>query len=600
MRPSEGISQILNVEREIAVLLSSYTTFEARTLTAYDEFYRQVDDTRIDRHIRFLISKDAQITDKIRHFLQQDPEYPVIVPYGWSNFYQPTDNFILASIRSNYLIRDLFGYQTPLRHEYYFFGRDKLITAVLDDHRSGQNSSLFGLRKSGKTSTIYAIQRRAKAKGHHAVMIDCQDPAVHARNYSELLRFLVNEARTSFNFKPVTWNLEETPDAVSESFRKDMSQTLQQARSDVLLIFDEIENISPKTAASPHWRSGRDTILFWQTLRSFFQREAKYKLTFCFVGTNPHLFETSKINDIANPVYLFAPKTFLQPLTQADVKEMCERLGYFMGLDFDMQVIAHIHQRFGGHPFFTRLLCSRIHQKLPVSRPMAVSLVTSRAAESDGAAAVRNYVQEILDGLGAFYPEEYEMLEYLAKGERDKFRAVADEFPEFVEHAMGYGIITRRGDEHEFLFDAVRDAILHRERGSESIELRRAEVNRRRNKLEEEIRVALFHATKSLTADEWADLCRRCIPKQIDRIGLVGVRELFSKTQSPLYFLDLMAFVTEIGGFFDEKIASKVRSAFDTVNRLRIDAHAKSISDAEYSEWNGSMTLLEDIFLPPA
>ena len=88
-----------------------------------------------------------------------------------------------------------------------------------------------------------------------------------------------------------------------------MNDALNAAGCNVLLIFDEIENISPKTAASHHWRHEDDTLLFWQTTRSYFQSHSKHRLTFCFVGTNPHLFEMPKIRDVDNPVYLFAPNT---------------------------------------------------------------------------------------------------------------------------------------------------------------------------------------------------------------------------------------------------------------------------------------------------
>lgn len=602
MRPSEDLSTILNVEREIIVLFADYETFEARTLTAYERIYEQFDDGRIDKAVRFLISRDPQIVSKIRHYLEGDPEYPIVIPYTYLQFQSPTDNFILASVRSNYLIRDLFEYQSPLKQDYFFFGREKLLNHVIDVHRAGQNASLFGLRKSGKTSTIYAIQRRARALGCHTVAIDCQDPAVHAKTYSELLFFIANEIRKSFNMKPWSMPFEKRADQVSEQFSELMRQTLANARSDVLIIFDEIENISPKTAASPHWRAGHDTILFWQILRAFFQKIGKYKITFCFVGTNPHLFEMAKINDVDNPVYLFAPTTFLRPLSLEDVKEMCQRLGYFMGLDFDLAIILHVHRRFGGHPFFVRQLCSRIHQLEPLTRPTSVSLNVCKQAESAGAAVVRNYIREILDGLKIFYPEEYELLGYLARGDMERFSSVANAYPEFVEHLMGYGILTLRGGDHEFLFDAVKDALAME--GSEghisAFESRWGEVSARRNKIEEEIRTVLYHWSSRLSEDEWDAACDKCIPKQIEKVGRIGRRKFFSRSQSPLYLLDLMSLLEFSKFSTDRAEMSSIKRALDTVNKLRVDAHAKVMGDGEYKEWNAAISLLEDIFLPPA
>jgi hypothetical protein len=162
-----------------------------------------------------------------------------------------------------------------------------------------------------------------------------------------------------------------------------MDDALNTAGRDVLLIFDEIENISPQTAASPHWKSAGDTVLFWQTLRAYFQTPRNHKITFCFVGTNPHLFELPKIGDVDNPVYLFAPKTFIPMLSLPETAEMISRLGYFMGLDFSPTVIAHVQQRFGGHPFFIRQLCSQVHKRTPLNRPREVSIAVCRQAEQE-------------------------------------------------------------------------------------------------------------------------------------------------------------------------------------------------------------------------
>jgi hypothetical protein len=502
MRPAEEMSVALNVEREIAVLFADYETFEARTLHAFDQVYRQFDDVRVDGSLRFLISADQNIENLIRHYLQQNPEYPIIVPFRYEEFLQYKDGFLFYAIRKNYLIRDLFGYQLPLKHEYFFFGRTKLVENVLDLHKSGQNSGLFGLRKSGKTSTIYAIQRRAKTSGCRTLLLDCQDPAIHAKRSTALLEYIVLQARQEFGLKSVDTSLGSSPDQASENFRRLMTHTLNDARTDILLIFDEVENISPKTAASIHWRESNDALLFWQTLRAFVQQTKKYRLTFCFVGTNPHLFELAKISDIDNPVYLFAPKTFIPMLTFGETKEMVTRLGYFMGLDFDSSVISHLHNRFGGHPFFIRQLCSKIHKTAPLTRPHKVSLAVCRSAEQDSGSDIVGYLNEIMNSLQTFYPDEYSMLEYLSNGEVNTFLELAEYSTDYIEHLIGYGIIVRRGDDYEFAFDLVASAIkanLNREKDT-SLEHKRREISRRRNVVEEEIRSFLFRSYIRLNA----------------------------------------------------------------------------------------------------
>lgn len=602
MRPADELSVVLNVEREILVLFADYQTFEARTLRAFDLIFEQFDDVRVDRSFRILISGDPDIEDIIRHYLSQDPEYPILIPFRYDDFGQVSNDFIFSAVRRSYLIRDLFGYQSPLRQEYFYFGRTQLVEGVIDLHRSGQNSSLFGLRKSGKTSTIFAIQRKARTAGCRTLVIDCQDPAVHARRFGPLLDYILSLARSELNLRKIDTKLGDTADVISEKFRELITRTLNEAGTDLLLIFDEIENISPMTAASAHWRDSNDALLFWQILRSCFQNPSKYKMTFCFVGTNPHLFELPKLGGVDNPVYLFTPKTYIPMLTLPETRDMIARLGYFMGLDFDEKIAAYIHQLFGGHPFFIRQFCSQIHKKVPLNRPRGVSLRLCQETERDSVSDLRGYFDEILTNLRSFYPDEYNMLEYLADGEKETFNEIASEYPAFVEHLLGYGLIVKRGDDHEFAFDAVSRAIMANAARSATsdIESKRTEISRRRNRVEEEIRSALFRWARALAQGDWERIRDRCLTEVRRRvIGGITVNEAFSRRKSPLYLIELLKFVQTADMAVAGYTISDISTAINTVNTFRVDAHAGEITDESFTDVSSALEILEAVFVPP-
>ncbi|WP_331286772.1 MULTISPECIES: hypothetical protein [Methylobacteriaceae] len=252
MRPTDDLAILMNVEREILVIFSAYKSFEARSLKAFDLAIEAIDQRRPDPSVRFIISKDNMIEASIRNYLIKDPEYPVIIPFCFDEFRGNNNSFILARIRSNHLIRDLFAYQSPLRNEHFYFGRENLTSAVIDLHKSGQQSGVFGLRKSGKTSTIFAIQRKSKSASCRCIIIDCQDTSVHDRTYSELLEYMIVELRKQLGLKQRIVSLGQRSSEVSDGFKIAIQQILSEAQSDVLVIFDEIENISPITAASEH------------------------------------------------------------------------------------------------------------------------------------------------------------------------------------------------------------------------------------------------------------------------------------------------------------------------------------------------------------
>jgi hypothetical protein len=480
MRPTEDISAVLNVEREIVVLFADYETFEARTLRAFDLTCDQFDDVRVDRSLRFLVSRDRNIETTIRHYLLQDPEYPIVIPFKYDDFRSATDDFIFNAIRRNYLIRDLFGYQSPLKHEYYFFGRKGLVESVLDRHKSGQNSSLFGLRKSGKTSTIYAIQRRAKTANCRTLVIDCQDPSIHARRFGPLLEYILLEIRRELNLKQININLGDDPVLISQNFQRLMNDSLNAAGQ----------------------------------------------------------------------------------------------------------------------------LCSQIHKKMSPSRPRGVSINACNEAERDAVADFQGYMRDILDNLRSFYPDEYAMLEYLSRGDTEKFNEMAEYSSTYVEHLIGYGLVIRRGEDYEFGFDAVAEVVKRSLiiKQLPTLEEKWTQIGSRRNILEQEIRGALYRWAVKLSDDDWTKSLVACVTRtRCDQLGAITRREAFSRNNSPLYFIELLKFVEYCGEFaFGAATSKSVSAAMDTINKYRADAHAKNISDEDYKALSNAFDLLEDVFLPPA
>ncbi|NDV85615.1 hypothetical protein GTW51_02765 [Aurantimonas aggregata] len=601
MRPAETFSVVLNVEREFIVLFADYETFEARTLSAYDRVAEEFHDARIDNSIRFLVSADRNIETSIRHYLSQDPEYPIIVPFHYDDFRHSRNDFIIQRIRSNYVVRDIFGYQSPLRHEYFYFGRDNLINHVIDLHKSGQNSSLFGLRKSGKTSTIYAITRRAKVFGHKSITIDCQDPSVHARGYAELLSHIINEIRVSLGLKSKKVELTGEAFEISDQFKASMDSLLSEARSDILLIFDEIECISPNTASSPHWNEGYDTLYFWQILRSYFQNTRKYKLTFCFVGTNPTLFESPRIDGADNPVYLFAPKTFITPLSESDVFDMIKKLGFFMGMDFSSSILSKICGEYGGHPFFTRQLCSKIHHELGAGRPQQVGRKELESAVSKNRHPMKSYISDILLSLQRFYPLEFDMLSYLSQGKVENFEGLSTEYPELLEHLIGYGFIKKEGSSYELSFSSISDAFKGDNNPNVFNEQDASiEISKGRNRIERSIRQYLFYETNRMSREEWQELCQLSFPRTWEKNKTLTPRAVFSQGGSPLYFIDLLKTLQYLGNFATDAFGEgDIAGAMHVVNRHRVDAHATAIAEVDFTEWQAEMNVLDSVFEAP-
>ncbi|MGI8705408.1 MAG: hypothetical protein ACR2JJ_06390 [Sphingomicrobium sp.] len=109
VRPTDETSVFLNTERELLVVFTRYDTFEIRTLEAFGLFYEAVGSARVDQSIRFLVSADNNIEKTVKHYLDQHPEYPIIVPMTFKALERQM-NPLIKSVQRNYLVRDLFGF----------------------------------------------------------------------------------------------------------------------------------------------------------------------------------------------------------------------------------------------------------------------------------------------------------------------------------------------------------------------------------------------------------------------------------------------------------------------------------------------------------
>lgn len=599
-RPASEFSVHLNTDRELLFVFSKYDTFEIRTLESFDLFYAQLEQKRIDKSIRFLISGDPSTEGTIQRYLQQNPEYPIVVP-----IYTPSvkehGTELLESVRRNYLTRDLFGYQNPLREETFFFGRQEQVNAVLDLAKSGQSSSMFGLRKSGKTSSIYAIMRKAKAFGCTPVFLDCQSPAIHARRYNELLTLLIEETRTAVGKTKSLPQIEGSEVEVAEKFREQFKTVIGQAKSNFLIIFDEIENISPGTASSTHWDSERDCLLFWQNLRSFIQKDSNGKVSLCIVGTSPRLLELPEISNAPNPVYLFSQKRFINALAYEETKEMIDRLGFFMGLDFSPTQVARLQELYGGHPFFTRQVCSILHKSIEGYRPVKISNKKIEAAIEEFGGQLESYLDDILANLKRFYPDEFELLKSVALGDLAEVTEYGRDAPDLIDHLIGYDLIERRGDEFDIRYDAVKSALKRRFLGKDK-EFFWTQSMLRRNRLEQGLRNQLFHFSKNLSGEEWRSLLNASLTKaRFNALTSTEPRVIFSQKDSPLYWTDLIGILGNdmVFPYLGDRREGIIKAMRNVNFDGRKDSHAKSMTEEEFSKLDLSFLTLEDEFSDP-
>ena len=414
-----------------------------------------------------------------------------------------------------------------------------------------------------------------------------------------MLAHIISEVRKSIGQSKAVGSLGDSPVEVSQKFVQHMKSLLGQAKGHILIIFDEIENISPGTSATPHWNDQTDALYLWQTLRSFIQSESKGRLSICLVGTSPVLLELPKILDIANPMYLFSQKTFIPNLTFDETQEMVKTLGYFMGLEFTPELVSDLFTEYGGHPFFVRQVCSKVHKISPTDRPVQVSQKVLQRAKAEFGSQLEVYLREIFGQLEQLYQDEFDLLKAVVKGDTYEIDEFGREAPELIDHLIGYGIIEKNGDDFDIRFGAMR-AALKNFLVPDTRESRWTEISTRRNRLEADMRIMFFNWARTVPQSEWRDIIEGGLTKsRYDSLSSYEPLFLFSRQSSPLYLSDLMMLLKDGRALPFLNDRSVIVQNMDLVNKSRIDAHANEVGDEAMAQIRSALYFLEAEFLQP-
>lgn len=595
MKPTNVFSEMFNIEREIICVFSAYENFEPRTLDAFAESQKSISELRIEPMCKILISKDPAIEQKIDSLLKADPEQPIIVPFTYDEL---IDNFDSYFIRNRFIkhfySRNLFDFLSPLKSDLYFFGRSQLVHEIVNRHKSAEHTGLFGLRKSGKTSIIYAVERILNTTDNNYVSIDCESPSIHMLHWNELLEKIVILYHKSIGSKVKINTLNRYDEKyAADSFEEDILKIYaSKKKKSILLIFDEIERISPGTASSAHWRDGADFIYFWQTLRGFYQRHPNV-FTYMLVGTNPSCIENAMLAGHENPLFASVPCQYVPSFEIDQVRQMVKKLGKYTGLQFDEMIYSKLTDDFGGHPFLIRQACSVIHKECKGKRPILVDKALYEKTKKKFVENLTHYLDMVIQVLKDWYPDEYDMLKYLAQEDMDTFNTFAASNPEFTKHLIGYGLIQHSGNGYAFNIEVIKEYLSDQhkhERINLSDEEMVEEVSRRRNILEKGLRRIIKNSLKMTIGKKKAlEKLLSSLPGD-RRLALTSfdIDGLLAVDSSPLYFLDLKNIINREWESFQhifEMEKTKVLLMLDEINSTgRPEAHAKKIVQSDFDQ----------------
>ncbi|MDW6094355.1 AAA-like domain-containing protein [Vibrio rhizosphaerae] len=601
--PTDLYKDMFNLDREIIVVFSPYQAIQARTLDVFEHVAKKHSSLRVEKICNILVSADDNVEDSINELIKNEPETQIIIPFSYRELKKIQDSFFFRNrFRKYFYTRDLFAFEAPLKKDIYFFGRSDLIQELINRLKSGENSGVFGLRKTGKTSLINGIERNLSKEGVVTTIIDCQDTSFNQRRWNESLYYLCKKVKDSME---VDCNLPDEEmftvkdsSILTEEFFKGCKTKL---RSTVFIIFDEIENISRGTSPSEHWNSGKDFALFWQTLRSIFQRNSNL-ISYLIVGTNPTCIESPKIDNVDNPIFNHFKPIYIPGFETKETREMVRKLGKRMGIKFDETIYSKLTEDFGGHPFLMRHVCSLVAASVSESeRPVDVGRPSYRRGRDSFIENHSNYLEMIVGILKDFYPDEYDMLTMLANDDIETFEEFATLHPSYTAHLLGYGIIKKDHDGYDFNIDSIRDFILDQSKYRKiglTQEGMWAEISERRNSAEVKLRKLIRFLLK---ANLGAATAKETVLNifggaRKEKLARLSYEELFDARKSEIYFSDLSKIISKKWEIFSNTFENARQDTFrnlDFINSSRNDAHAKDITEEQFSYFRICMSKIE-------
>jgi hypothetical protein len=580
---------------EILVLYAPYPEVQARSIIDATEI-QQKNKERVHPIWNILITDDPETQNHLQELTVGKDLEVYSIPFSRQELEnKPTAEAICLRLEQFIHGRDLFAFQSALRNDTFFFGRKELVDNIIGQIENGQNFGLFGLRKIGKTSVLLAVERYLNKLGtYKTIHIDCQNPGIYLMKWTSLIANIYSEV----SGQPTLFVNESDQVAL-------LQKAVESSRQKILVIFDEIENISfGDLSPAKHWE--QDFLPFWGAIRAIHQ-QSNGKLTFGVAGVNPYIFDIPLVSLKDNPILLGVSPLYLTPLNEESVKEMVRTIGRYMGITFTDDVYHWLFSQYGGHPFLARKACSLICRKANKKSGDTVSLSEFISREKWLDDQLGKDIMNILVVLTQHYPEEFDNLISLAKGEQDWLKYVRTEEPERLRHIIEYGLVKEENDKFIFVIEALQSFLVSKgENFKKSVQILTkssqptnyidlpdpnqleywSRIGAARNKVEPLLRSLLYRALCFKYGEKQA--LQRVLEKfnkeKQKTLSGYSLDQIFSGESKALYLKDTIEIALREWDLIKHIFGDDKKSFEINLEKLnsegRADAHARPISEA--------------------
>ncbi|MBM6916837.1 ATP-binding protein [Gemmiger formicilis] len=465
-RASELFKQFIRDSGEFLVIFSHFDSkdWQQKTLKVEKEIRKRRE--LIERHplVNFyiLISNANELRSQINN-VKGEPNAAVI-PFSFEELLacnqEELVKCLLDRFAEYYFENNMLGENEAIDDDNLLFGdRGKIADSIVARCHNGNNSGIFGLRRSGKTSVLNAVLRRLHREGTHYVSIESRTYEtfsswknvlfeIACKVRAEMLGVHRQENETLSDYY-ARLDLSSTEEEYEKRGVANFIEDIQRYKGfqPLVIAIDEIELITYNTATSQMWKKLESYKGFWSALRG-----CGCPLVVC--GVNSTINEASNITfngeQCDNPMYgrlvncTESRKTYLPPFTDEQTKEMINTLGKYSNIAFTF-VYHQINSTFGGQPWAVRQFCSFVFNSVKDKRQPTCTYEVSKATcrylldEFKCSAPGVSLCNTILQHL-RIYQSEYSMLKKIALCPQRHNKFLGEEAIS-IENLQRYGLI---------------------------------------------------------------------------------------------------------------------------------------------------------------
>jgi hypothetical protein len=438
---------------EVPVIYDHHQDLQIRTVDSIPDYLEQLPEDRrtIGSDMCFISTPDPQMTEKAHRWSRPD-RLLIPLPQAPDGDAQP----LLASMSRVIFSRDLYSVRGAVTGR-DFFGRQRLMTAVLDDVHNFRVPGVFGMRKSGKTSLLQELVRASKIADRRAgrKRVFVYQDLEHLSGFEagdpvpELIADVAESIRRALKAAGLrTMEIADLPpNAGPTQFRTALDSLLDRLDegAELVLLLDEVEYLCPPSAEREPGRPSEQKVpQLFGVLRKLVQERQNFGLVIS--GLASASVEAGELYGRPNPLFSFATPYYLGPFSEIEGKDLLRGVGKQVGLSWSNAAVETAMAESGGSAMLLRELGSAVLRALPEDRTDHMTVDRDDVTAQLGAwrRRVSSNLREVVLHLRRFYPDESALMDVLMTSS-DDFAELSYDYPDQIHRLEQLGIIEQVG-----------------------------------------------------------------------------------------------------------------------------------------------------------